>query len=76
VIQHDDVEQLIDRQIELSSTRADDPSVPDRDQELHSHAYVLAMTLQKPSRLPELVEVLEQTTFEIAAARILKQRAT
>lgn len=51
MIQHDDIERLIDRQDTLNHTRVDNPTIGDRDEALHSHAYVLALTLQKPSRI-------------------------
>lgn len=69
MIQHEDVERLIERQQALNQTPADDPKLPVRDQALHSHAYVLAITLQAPSRLNDLVEIIEQLTFEVAAGR-------
>jgi hypothetical protein len=69
VIQHEDLELLIERQRDLNRTPVDDPKVEERDEALHSHAYVLAITLQSPSRLDDLVEILEQLTFEIAASR-------
>lgn len=69
MIQHDDVEQLIERQRTLNATRVDDPKVGERDEALHSHVFLLALTLQKPSRVHELTEILEQLTFEVAAGR-------
>lgn len=76
MIQHDDIELVIRRQIDLSSTRADDPNLDERDQGLHSHVFILACVLQKPSRIHELTEILEQLTFEVAASRILREQPT